>query len=77
MSAPTPAALAAMLEDDERQALLALPAEGHGRVPSEAVTAALLFGHAIPLIAVTGDYARLNRTGAAVRRILEQQTETA
>lgn len=60
------AAIAGELTASERFELLALDDDERRKAPPLAVSAMLLFAHGIPLIAVKGDWARRNRTGARV-----------
>lgn len=66
-----PEAIARAISWSDRKALLALDDEQWGKVPSESATTNLLFGYAIPLIAVRGDWAKRSRVGALVCQHLE------
>lgn len=70
------AAIAWALEEPVREALLALPAGQWSRTPDLWTTAQLLTGHGIPLIAVTGDWVKPTRIGAAVQDALRTLTES-
>lgn len=73
---PDAVTIAVVLSDEEREALLSLPEDGSfATLPASEATVALLLNHAIPLIAVVGDWARRTRMGSDVCRRLQHMAE--